>query len=75
MTFLSITPDALNASSTATRASALRHPRASFLAQMAAITLFTASMTVPGAVAQAKWSKLNLVIGFVQHRCVAAFSA
>ena len=75
MTFLSITPDTFNASSASTRVSAGRHPRASILAQMAAITMFTASMTVPGAVAQAKWSKLNLVIGFVQHRCVAAFSA
>ena len=74
MTFLSITPDALDSASAPTRATALRHPRASILAQMAAITMFTASMTVPGAVAQAKWTKLNLVIGFVQHRCMAALS-
>lgn len=75
MTFLSLTPEALAAAPAPARLALLRQrPRASFAGQVAAIAIVTAGMTVPGAVAQAKWTKLALIATIVQHRCMTAVS-
>lgn len=74
MTFLSVTPDALfHEAPAAARpyAPALRPPRA---AHLAATLIVAAALFVPGAVVQAKWSRLGVVFSIVHQRCMASLA-
>lgn len=77
MTFLSLAPDTVfeDAAPQGEVAVAPRALRAPFLAHCLAMSIIALTLTIPGGVAHAKWTKLNLILNQVQHRCVASFTA
>ena len=74
MTFLSVTPDTLLAHVSGTaRARADSRP-ASRGAHLMATLIVAAALFVPGAVVQAKWNRLGVVLNIVQQRCLTSLS-
>ena len=74
MTFLSVTPDTFIVDASARARPRVESRPAPRAAHLMATLIVAATLFVPGAVVQAKWSRLGVVLTIMEQRCMASLS-